>query len=300
MSPEKLSLELPCPERFSLWSTVWSSGWAELAPFHADKESRILVGVLEPREGQVVKVKLRQERREEITVIVESRDAVSGEQLADVQRQIETSLRLDEDFSTFYRLLEEEPKFHWVLDKWAGRVFRSPTVYEDVVKTIISTNCRWVQTKAMAERLCLKLGSRFNGSSAAFPKAERIAEAGEAFLKEEIRAGYRAPYLAELARRISSGELDVERWRHSPLGTDVLAAEIRGLRGVGEWSTKNILQLVNRYDQLAIDSWVRKQFSEIHNKGGPVSDEDIEEHYERFGRWRGLVLWLDIVKQYLV
>ena len=25
-----------------------------------------------------------------------------------------------------------------------------------------------------------------------------------------------------------------------------------------------------------------------------------EEHYERFGRWKGLVLWLDMVKQFLV
>ena len=54
-------------------------------------------------------------------------------------------LRLDEDFSPFYLVAAADPALEWAA-AGAGRMLRSPTVFEDLVKTICTTNCTWSAT----------------------------------------------------------------------------------------------------------------------------------------------------------
>lgn len=46
----------------------------------------------------------------------------------------------------------------------AGRIVRSPTVFEDVVKTLCTTNCSWGATQRMVGALLEHLGRRAPGS----------------------------------------------------------------------------------------------------------------------------------------
>lgn len=63
---------------------------------------------------------------------------------------------------------------------------------------------------------------------------------------------------------------------------------------------KATLKLLGRYDFLALDTWLRRQFAKIHNQGKPATDKQIEEWYATFGEWKGLVMWLDMVKDFLL
>ena len=115
----------------------------------------------------------------------------------------------------------------------------------------------------------------------------------------EVRAGYRAPYLKELADRVSSGELNVETWLTSPLSTAELVKEIRGVKGAGPYAAENLLKLLGRYDGLALDSWTRAKFFKVRNKGRKANDKKIERYYSRFKEWRGLALWCDVTRDWL-
>ena len=86
----------------------------------------------------------------------------------------------------------------------AGRLLRSPTVYEDLVKTICTTNCSWALTKKMTANLVEKLGEKTSDGKSAFPTAQRMANVSAEFYKTEIRAGYRSAYFAELAEKTAS------------------------------------------------------------------------------------------------
>ncbi|KJE97964.1 hypothetical protein CAOG_08029 [Capsaspora owczarzaki ATCC 30864] len=68
--------------------------------------------------------------------------------------QIARMLRLDLDTRPFHNLFPAA--FHLGF----GRVFRSPTLFEDFVKTITSTNVVWGGTRKMNERLCETAGQR--------------------------------------------------------------------------------------------------------------------------------------------
>lgn len=79
-----------------------------------------------------------------------------------------------------------------------------------------------------------------------------------------------------------------------------LKREIMKVKGVGEYAADHILKLLGRYDFLALDSWLRKRFSQVHKNGETASDKEIEDFYKPFGKWKGLVLWLDMIKEYLL
>ena len=163
---------------------------------------------------------------------------------------------------------------------------------------ICTTNCSWALTDVMVKALTKKLGTHLRGNLYAFPNPDSIAEVSESFLRKEIRCGYRAPYLLELSRRVVAGELSPEQWRNSAATTEELFDKVRSIKGVGEYAAANILKLLGRYDFLGLDSWCRSKFFEIYRKGRKVSDATIERHYARFGKWKGLFLWMDVTKDW--
>src|SRR5215475_12670511 len=79
-----------------------------------------------------------------------------------------------------------------------------------LAKTICTTNCAWSATVRMAGALVSELGVEAPGGRRAFPTASAMAEAGEGFYKDVVRAGYRGPYLRSLAAAVADGSLDLE------------------------------------------------------------------------------------------
>jgi 3-methyladenine DNA glycosylase/8-oxoguanine DNA glycosylase len=57
----------------------------------------------------------------------------------------------------------------------------TPTVFEDVVKTICTTNTAWSGTRKMTGALVDNLGLEAPGGGRTFPTAPAMAQAGEAF-----------------------------------------------------------------------------------------------------------------------
>ena len=201
--------------------------------------------------------------------------------------------------AAFYGMMSSELDFAWVATQGAGRMLRSPTVFEDLVKMICTTNCSWALTEKMVTGLVQNLGRESNDGRRTFPTPEAMALMPLKFYTNEVRAGYRAPYFKELADRVASGSLDVEQWLHSPLATADLIKEMQGVKGVGPYAAENLLKLLGRYDGLALDSWTRAKFFTVRNNGRKASDKKIARYYSRFNEWRGLVLWCDMTHDWL-
>ena len=208
-------------------------------------------------------------------------------------------LRIDEDFKKFYQHTNKEKNLKWIAGKKAGRLLRSPTVFEDLVKTICTTNCSWALTKKMVSNLVEKLGDSSENGKKTFPTPEAMAEMPVEFYRDEIRAGYRSPYFVELAQTVATGKVNPEEWLTTDLPTGELKKEMKKIKGVGDYAAENLLKLVGRYDGLALDSWLRSQFYKKHNSEIVCDDKEIAKHYEHFGAWRGLAIWLDMSERWL-
>ena len=287
------------PEPFRLWSTAWISGWGDLAPFYVDVENRALTRILNLTSGDAVKSLWRQVGGSKVEVRVESARKLRSDDVTDVKAQVSSCLRLDEDYTEFYALCSSNQRFRWVRRLAAGRLLRAPTVFEDVVKTICTTNCSWAFSKIMSSNLCRALGAAFDPGLHAFPTAAEMARTTASRLRRDARTGYRSAYLVDLARSVLKGELALEGWRGSDRTTEQLRAEIQSVRGIGAYGTAYVLNWVGRFECLTIDRWMRKKFYEKHRGGKPVSDEAIVEHYEKFGEWSGLFFWVDMTREWL-
>lgn len=288
------SVFIDIPEHFSFEATVYSHGWCELAPFSLDKENWRLSYVFRDEKDRAVPALISEENGRIRIDLAEG--VLEIDRIASQTRHL---LRLDDDIDGFYEIIDGHDRLKWVAERRAGRMLRSATVFEDLVKTICTTNCSWALTKNMVSNLVEKLGTPAADGKKAFPTAEAMAAVTSDFYREEIRAGYRSPYFVELAEAVAAGELDPQAWLTSDLPTPELKKEMKKVKGVGDYAAENLLKLVGRYDGLALDSWLRSQFYKNHNKEKVCSDKKIEKHYKKFGKWRGLVIWCDMTEKWI-
>ncbi|HKQ05217.1 MAG TPA: hypothetical protein VJ464_08810 [Blastocatellia bacterium] len=291
-----MQLTISTPATFSFRRTVISHGWCELPPFDLDRQAWALTRVIATGEARPITVTLSEGEQ---AINVTTRRKLSRRAADKVLRDVRHMMRLDDDMSDFYQLTASNPAFAWIARNGAGRLLRAPTVFEDLVKMMCTTNCAWSLTEKMVGGLVGALGRETSDGRRDFPTPEAMAAMPESFYRDTVRAGYRSAYLKELAERVATGELDVESWLTSELPTDKLIREMKRVKGVGDYAAENLLKLVGRYDGLGLDSWVRPQFSRKHNKGRAASDEKIRRHYARFGTWRGLALWCDLTEDWL-
>jgi 3-methyladenine DNA glycosylase/8-oxoguanine DNA glycosylase len=177
----------------------------------------------------------------------------------------------------------------------AGRLLISPTVWEDLAKTLLTTNTTWNVTVQMCRRLAT-LGDHYDGGGNCFPAPQQIASLTLKDLTDQVRAGYRSAYLYELATAIAEGKISVEEWRNTELTTEELYRRISSLKGFGDYASGSMLKLLGRFDRLGIDTSCREVFKVQLNGGKNASDDEIRAYYEPFGDWRGLVMWMDVMK----
>ena len=291
-----MEIKIPTPPNFNFKRTIISHGWYGLLPFALDAENWELSRVIDLDPKPPVTIVMA--GRKAHVRVTTSRSLTKGE-TAKVMRDARHILRLDDDLQQFYLAIGSDPDFSWIGTQGAGRMLRSPTVFEDLVKMICTTNCSWALTVKMVTGLVENLGRESDDGRRSFPAPAAMAAMPLKFFVDEVRAGYRAAYLKELADRVASGDLNVEEWLNSPLPTPELTKAIKGVKGVGNYAAENLLKLLGRYDGLALDSWTRARFFQIRNSGRKANDKKIARYYSRFNEWRGLALWCDVTRDWL-
>src|SRR2546426_5536446 len=291
-----MELTIKTPKTFNFHRTVLSHGWCALLPFELDKTKWKLVRVLDREQRKPVTVEITA-RRNALKILISR--AVSERAAQNLIQDVRHMFRLDDDLQLFYEVMSADAEFAWISEQGAGRLLRSPTVYEDLVKMICTTNCSWALTEKMVTALVNELGTKSDDGRKSFPTAEVMAEQSVAFYRDKIRCGYRAPYLKELAQRVASGELNVESWLTNDAPLADLMKEMKSVKGVGDYAAENLLKLIGRYDGLALDSWTRAQFARLRNNGRAANDKKIARFYARFESWRGLALWCDMTRHWL-
>jgi 3-methyladenine DNA glycosylase/8-oxoguanine DNA glycosylase len=273
--------------------TIVSHGVAELSPNHVDLETRALETTLSvPGGARTVRLthaggKLR------VDLVAGATGACTREALS---ATIAHMFRLDEDLSGFYAVVSTDGELAWCASG-AGRMLRAPTVFEDVVKTICTTNTAWSGTRKMTAALVDELGVEAPGGRRAFPTPEAMAEADEGFYREVVRAGYRGPYLKKLATDVADGTIDLEELTDPDLADDEAAARLLALPGVGPYAAAHVmLTSLGRYSRLVLDSWTRPTYCKLSGARSALKDATIERRFRRYGDWAGLAFWLYLTR----
>jgi len=277
------------PSSFNLPAVVRSHGWIQMPPF-AETSDHGLSYVFRLSSGKVIRFEVHALSND---LRIDATDILTETEQTELICTITWMLDLEQDFTEFYALARQEPKLTKMVERLAGRVLRSPTLFEDVIRTILTTNTLWNHTLRMCRELTTRYGDPLpcEPEQHAFPIPERLAQVNEPALREECRMGYRAPYINELAEKVASGELNLESLKTSNLPTPELRRELLGIKGVGGYAAANLLMLLGRYDYVPVDSWALKVVSNEFFGGEKVTPKQVLSTFERWGKWQGLVYW---------
>jgi 3-methyladenine DNA glycosylase/8-oxoguanine DNA glycosylase len=288
-------------EPVDLWRTIASHGLVSLPPAQVDEEARALE-ITVPLNGGARTVRLSAAANGSASV--EGSGTAADRSLA--LERVRHLLRLEEDLSPFYAAVASDPDLAWAA-AGAGRIFRSATVFEDVVKTICTTNCAWSGTVRMVGALVGELGRPApdappaGPAGRAFPTPERMASADDGFYRDVARTGYRGAYLRSLAAAVASGELDLERLGRATadeLPDEEVERTLLALPGVGPYAAAHIMMMLGRYSRLILDSWTRPKYARLTGRRA-VKDTTIVRRFRRYGPYAGLAFWLFLTRDWV-
>ncbi|HTA38570.1 MAG TPA: hypothetical protein VK760_05820, partial [Candidatus Acidoferrales bacterium] len=136
--------------------TIGSHGVAQLAPASIDESGTTYRRSLRLHD-RVVPITMREESGE---VVVESAVRLGKRDAALAGSAVARMFRLDDNLAPFYARIAGDESLRWAA-AGSGRLLASPTVFEDVVKTICTTNCIWAATVRMTSALVERGGGAF-------------------------------------------------------------------------------------------------------------------------------------------
>jgi 3-methyladenine DNA glycosylase/8-oxoguanine DNA glycosylase len=286
----KVLCELPLRgaggEPISFARTIHSHGCAELPPATVQHSPLVYrrpfqgaSGVIEVAmhcsDGKLIAQTPRSLRRWDADTIVAS---------------IERMLRFSDDLSPFYALIADDESLAWAA-RGAGRILASPSVFEDVVKTICTTNCAWSATLRMTRALAGLAGGTF-------PEPQVLAATPDAWFRDVARMGYRGPYIKAIARDVTARKLDLEALLSPKLSDQDVEQTLLGLPGIGPYGAAHVMQVLGRHGQLVLDSWTRPKYLRLSGKKH-AADSTMRRAFSRYGRYAGLAFWLYLTRDWI-
>ena len=152
------------------------------------------------------------------------------------------------EFASGIRILRQEP-------------------WEALCSFIISQNNNIPRIKGIVERLCENFGEEIAEGIYSFPTAEKIASLSLEDLSV-LRSGFRAKYILDAAKKVSSGEIVLEKLKTMPL--DEARSELVKIYGVGEKVADcTLLFGLSHIDAFPKDVWIKRAVAKLFDGNLP-------------------------------
>ncbi len=159
------------------------------------------------------------------------------------------------DISKLHPVLEEAARYAPGI-----RILRQEP-YEALCTFIISQNNNIKRIKGIVARLCESFGDEIDEGVYTFPTAERLAELTPDDLAP-LRAGFRNRYIIDSAKKVASGEVDLELCKTADYET--ARAELMKITGVGvKVADCTLLFGMHRVEAFPVDVWMKRAMEKL-------------------------------------
>jgi len=282
----KTKIYITKPDYFSLKNTVLSHGWVHLYPYKWENNN--LCGTLDLN-NKSFDFSIYEAPK---TIVLNISGDLQSVQKKKIVQSVKYALSYDFPTEKFIELCNQIKRSDLALmaaEGW-GRLLRSMSPWEDAVKTLLTTNCRWSNTQKMTLEICKQMGKKTKNGKNTFPSPQKIVEQSENL--HRLKLGYRAHYLLLLAQKVCSGEVDFYKClKRSGRRFNEVAKTISSLKGFGDYATNHLLVLFGWYNVLPIDREVMKYLGVKPTSRG-ASPKNIK-NYSEFLNFRYTAYKLD-------
>jgi 3-methyladenine DNA glycosylase/8-oxoguanine DNA glycosylase len=296
------TLKISARPPFDFKQTATTHGWVGLAPNYWNRENNQIERIQQLSNGLVVRLLISgnlSETKPEVNIVVNHSAKLSASDEKEIRKIVEHMLRLDEDFSDLYLIAEKKKEHFTGMLRGFGRLLRSPSVFEDIVKTICTTNIQWAGTKRMVQELVSSFGKPFDlmPEQKTFPSALDIAGNSADIFAKKTNLGYRTDYIYLLAVQVAKGDIDTESFLDQQILTNDLRRILLKIKGIGNYSAATMLMLLGHYDELPVDSVFREFVFKKYFKGKTVNEKKAGKIYKDWDRWKYLAYWYDMTNE---
>ena len=198
--------------------------------------------------------------------------------------------RLDDDIHAIYSDICRDRRVAEMVARYPGLRILRQEPWECAVAFICSATSNIPRIhrnmEAMADRLGepLELDGEVRHT---FPSPERLASAGEGFLRE-LGLGFRAPYVIAAARKVCDGELDLDELIRLPYSDT--KARLMDCYGIGAKIADCIAVFsLEKLQAFPVDVWVRRALAEWYfpMQKKPPDRAMVEWAQDYFGQYAG-------------
>lgn len=203
-------------------------------------------------------------------------------------------LDLNTDYGSIKGALSNDEHLKCAMDFGWGIRLLNQEPFECLISFVISTQNQIPRIKKIIKKMCELFGEKISYGGKdyfTFPDCKTLANLTEDDLAP-INAGYRASYIIDAAKKVASGEIDLEKI--SALPTDAAKAELMKIKGVGpKVADCTMLFSLQKGDAFPVDVWVQRIVRELYLGEGASLKQISAFAKEKFGINSG------IAQQYL-
>ena len=203
---------------------------------------------------------------------------------------LQSYFRLDDDLTAIYAEISRDGRVAAMVARYPGLRLLRVEPWECVVSFICSANSNIPRIHQVVERLATGYGAPIALDTEvhyAFPTPVQLAQASEVELRG-LGLGFRAPYVAEAARRVAEGILDLDALIEMPYPE--AKARLMECPGIGPKIADCIAVFsLGKLEAFPIDVWVRRALAEWYFAGHkrPTDRVLLEWAQNHFGRYGG-------------
>ncbi|XP_076946109.1 uncharacterized protein LOC143617426 [Bidens hawaiensis] len=298
-------MEIQVASTFKLERAVCNHGFFMMAPNHWNPSTKTLIRPLRlPPNNQTVTVSISQPSPTIISVSILYNALISPSHHQPILDQVKRMLRLsneeEEAMTAFHRLHTD------AASEGFGRLFRNPSLFEDIVKTWLLCACRFSDSLEMAKKICNLNPKRKRGKRKKtewnFPTAQELSSFDRDKLKSIL--GYRGDGISVFATDVTSGKVDLDRLEHecsysnsSSIGDD-LYKELKKVKGIGDFAACNILMCIGFYHRVPVDSETSRHIKQVHQRVNEDTNEMIKDIYDKYAPFQTLAYWFELLEFY--
>lgn len=193
--------------------------------------------------------------------------------LAEYKEIWEQYFDLDRDYAALKRRFSADPVMAKAVQYAGGIRVLKQEPWETLCSFIISQNNNIKRIKGIISRLCEQFGEPARGGGYSFPTPERLAALSPGGLAQ-IRCGFREKYILDAAKKVASGEIDLDALSHMPM--DKARDELMKIKGVGpKVAACALLYGLGFKDAFPVDVWIKRALEVLY--GGSLPEMLLKE-----------------------
>ncbi|CDP17259.1 unnamed protein product [Coffea canephora] len=271
----KLYMPLKDYPTFNLEKAVCNHGFFMMAPNVWDPSTKQFTRPLRLADSvNSVKVTISQPHDCSLLLIeVHDMECISDLDKEAIRAQVARMMRLspkdEKDLQEFQNI---HPKFK---NMGFGRIFRAPSFFEDVVKSMLLCFCSLQNSLTMAKMLCDLQSELSNGlkrkrnSVRNFPSAKELAGIDVEILKDHCKLGLRAKHIHEFAKDYHRGRYRLRNFEKCA-SHEELYQKLMKIKGCGAYVSNNVLMCLGFYEKVPIDTETVRHLQEVCMQASPL------------------------------